>query len=182
MPAKRPSNFVYVATVGDWTKIGVSSDVARRAKILCAEQSKCVHMVRTWDIGHRAIHVERAAHDVFRNQRAPFGTEYFTVEASTAIAAVDAVIVQMFGRPIRSKASKASATGTHQAYVDAWAKVNEALAAVVAEAEKLFRQGKIISEVARELGVKRQTIANHWTAEEARRLAKRGPLKPKKVT
>jgi DNA invertase Pin-like site-specific DNA recombinase len=45
------------------------------------------------------------------------------------------------------------------------------------EAERLFRQGKIISEVARELGVKRQTIANHWTAEEARRLAKRGPLK-----
>lgn len=45
------------------------------------------------------------------------------------------------------------------------------------EAEKLFRQGKIISEVAAALGVRRQTIANHWTAEEARRLARRGPLK-----
>ena len=46
-----------------------------------------------------------------------------------------------------------------------------------AEAEKLFRRGKIISEVAAALGVRRQTVANHWTAEEARRLARLGPLK-----
>lgn len=46
-----------------------------------------------------------------------------------------------------------------------------------AEAERLMRKGKIIAEVAAELGVKRQVIANHWSAEEARRLARLGPLK-----
>jgi DNA invertase Pin-like site-specific DNA recombinase len=46
-----------------------------------------------------------------------------------------------------------------------------------AEAEDMLRRGKILSEVAAEFGVRRQVIANHWSAEEARRLARLGPLK-----
>jgi len=46
-----------------------------------------------------------------------------------------------------------------------------------AEAERMLRKRMIVKEVADALGVSRQTIANHWSAEDARRLARLGPLK-----
>ena len=49
-----------------------------------------------------------------------------------------------------------------------------------ARAEALMREGKIISQVAREMGVKRQVIGNHWSATQARELARLGPKKQKK--
>lgn len=46
-----------------------------------------------------------------------------------------------------------------------------------ARAERMLRGGMIVKKVAEQLGVSRQTIANHWSAEDARRLARLGPLK-----
>lgn len=47
-------------------------------------------------------------------------------------------------------------------------------------AENMMHTGMIISDVARKMGVSRNVLAYHYTAEDARRFARLGPKKPKK--
>ena len=57
---RQPSRYVYVAQVGEWAKVGITSDTVARGKRIAYETGLPVEMVKRWILAHKVMQAEAA--------------------------------------------------------------------------------------------------------------------------
>lgn len=85
----RFAQYVYVAQVGVWSKVGITNDVARRMKRLALETGLEVALIKRWRVGNLAGDVEAICIYDLRSHLAPLGREFFTLSTDDLIVAVE---------------------------------------------------------------------------------------------
>lgn len=92
---RQPSKYVYVAQVGEWAKVGITSDTVARGKRIACETGLPVEMVKRWRVSANARHVEAICIYGLRKKLAPLGRECFAITAAELIEAVEDAIARV---------------------------------------------------------------------------------------
>lgn len=92
---------IYLISDGEAVKIGVTSDIARRLKILKSELRCDLRVIKTWPCRY-AREVERIAHAVLipfqriRPER-PLEREWFFITADDAVSTIEIALKRLAG-------------------------------------------------------------------------------------
>lgn len=86
---RKVADHVYVARVGGWSKVGLTTNVTARMRRIARATGYDVVLVKSWRIGMRAEHVEAICIYGLRHKLAPLGRECFTIPADELVAAVE---------------------------------------------------------------------------------------------
>ena len=105
---RKPAQYVYVAKVGEWAKVGIARDVKARAKQLFYHHKMDVEVVRVWRVGAKALDVETLCIREMWDRRAAYGREFFMVPVEELAARVSEIV-----RCVRSGAVRGRRVSIH---------------------------------------------------------------------